>query len=157
MKKGFTLVELIIVMAILISLFTLGSINILNTQKQSSASATVSTLISDIRFQQSKAMLGQTDGGQEADTYGIHILGGQYVLFKGSVYSESDPGNTVIDIDPNFSLGTSFLDNTIVFSQGSGEIVGYLAGADQIELVGITDTSSVLLTLNQYGVVVSQN
>lgn len=157
MKKGFTLVELIVVLGILMALFALGSINLLNSERKSASAALANTLISDIRGQQLKSMLRDSDGQAVPDSFGVYIEPNQYVLFQGDSYNSSNPSNVVIPLDQNIQLSTNFPSSALVFASGSGEVVGFVEGSDQITLQSPTDTNSVGLVINRYGVVDYQN
>ena len=96
MKRGFTLPELLIVMGVLAILTTLATVNLLRPQHQASTVAAVNILMADIRQQQLKTMLGDTEGFN----------------------------NFSVTLEPPFQVSTTFPNNQIVFQAGSGEVAG---------------------------------
>lgn len=152
MKSGFTLPELILVMGILLTLFALVTNSLLGSQHQTSLNSLISSLISDIKSQQFKSMSGDTAGRGMTDTYGVYFASGQYVLFLGSAYSSGNPDNFTVSLDSNLQLSTTFPSQSVIFSKGSGEIIGYDANADTITISSPSDSKT--LEFNQYGVIV---
>jgi prepilin-type N-terminal cleavage/methylation domain-containing protein len=153
MKKGFTYPELIVVMAILLSLFTLVSQGTLGSERKVAVVAIRSTVLSDIRQQQLKAMVGDTDSQPASSDFGVHLAGDRYVLFKGTAYNAGDPNNFSVLLDPNIVITSTFAGDNLIFSQGSGN----LPAAGAITLSSTLDARTVILNFNAFGVVTSQN
>jgi prepilin-type N-terminal cleavage/methylation domain-containing protein len=153
MKKGFTYPELIVVMAIVLSLFALVTFGALNSERKSAMVATTHTLMSDIRQQQLKAMIGDTDGQASASAFGVHLESDRYILFKGINYSPSDPVNFTVMLDPGIGVTTDFSGGNLIFAVGSGE----MPSSGEVTLTSTSDSASVSLMLNNYGVEVAQN
>lgn len=129
-QKGLTLIELMVAIGILLILFALTTINLSRLPSSTSQSSGYDLLVSDLRNQQTEAMSGyQADSGASSTSpYGIHFESTSYTLFKGSVYSASDPSNFVVKLDPNLSFtGSTFPTDPsgsyVVFSAGSGDVV----------------------------------
>lgn len=153
-KRGFTFVEIIVVIAIFLTLIGLTLTNPLNLMESTSINTTVDTLITDIKNQQIKAMVGDTEGRGVPDTYSVYIEPTQYVLFHGQNYSPGDPSNFSVVIDSKYQLSTNFTDSKIIFTSGSGEIVGL---ATEPKLVTITETRTGQkkeIKINKYGVII---
>lgn len=146
---GFTLVELLVTIGLIGSLIGLTTISLINVQRKVTLSSTITTLISDLKEQQTKAMTGDT-GGVSKDSYGIYLDTNRYILFHGDLFSSTDPSNFAINLaNIEFSNpGTS-----IVFSQVSGEI----AAASNITLTDITNNQQKTIQINKYGVVTAIN
>jgi len=147
---GFTLAELAIILGVLATLIGLGTISLSNSQQKSSISATVNVIISDMRSQQIKAMIGDTEGRSTASAYGVHFDTDQYVLFNGA-YSSSEPSNSVIDLPPSLEFTTSGVN--IIFSQIDGE----LGSTASITIKSTANNEERTIELNQYGVVTGVN
>src|SRR3989344_6860187 len=141
---GFTLAELAVIMGVLATLIGLGTISLSNSQQKSSISATVNVLISDMKQQQIKAMIGDTEGRAAASAYGVHFDTDQYVLFNGT-YSTSEPSNSVIALPPNLEFTTP---TEVIFSQIDGE----LGSTASITIKSIANNEERTIELNQYGV-----
>jgi len=161
MKKnlaGFTLPELIVVLGILMILLSLSTVNLLTIYGKTSLSTKTSILISDIKQQQLKSMLGDTEGETLADSYGIYFEQNRYILFKGTSYSASDPLNFALNLESDLQFSNiTFPQSQIVFSQGSGEVAGYTSDLDTVTLTNIRTSDSQTVELNRYGVIIVVN
>jgi len=102
-KNGFTLTELMITIGLLLILFTFASINLIGTIRRPAEAGAADVLISDIRSQQLKAMMGR------GETFGISFSETSYTL---------TPDNFTVNLPEGFS----FLPTPqIVFAKGTGE------------------------------------
>jgi type II secretory pathway pseudopilin PulG len=149
---GFTIIELVITMGIFMIITSLVTINLLRAQHNASSSTTVTTLISDIKQQQVKAMTGDTEGRGTRDSYGIHFDTNRYVLFHGT-YSETEISNFNVNLEGSLSFTGLTGDSNVIFSQGSGE----KAGLNSIVLTDSITNSQKTITINTYGVITEVN
>lgn len=157
-RSGFTLIEVLVVIAIAAILISLTSVSLVSVQTRSSINSLTDQLLADIRSQQLKSMTGDTEGSGEISAYGLCFQSQNYVLFRGSVYSPTDPSNFSVAIDEPISLSSSFSGSpcpVLVFSPGSGEIAGYTPGADTVTLSGDIPSETKTLQFNPYGVLIS--
>lgn len=120
-QKGFTLIEVILAITIFALLVGFTTINLLQPQTRATLGSTVTTLVADIKEQQTKAMAGDSLGSGTADNHGIYFEKTRYIIFKGPGYVVSDPTNFVVNIDPGLSLYFNLPNSQIFFSQNSGE------------------------------------
>ncbi|MDO8488172.1 MAG: type II secretion system protein [bacterium] len=157
MRKGFTLPELVIVIAVMLVLIALVTTNLLRPQHRASTTSAMVTLIGDLKQQQLKAMLGNTEGGTTAGSFGVFIDNGQYVLFHGSTYAANDTTNFAVVLDTPLAISTSLLNSQLVFAPGSGEVVGWQTGSDTISLTHSESKETSTLTINAYGTVAQIN
>ena len=125
MRKGFTLVELVVTIGIFAILATLSSVNFFSTYSQSNLGAAEDVLIADIKTAQSNAMAGA---------------------------SEVTWDQSITPLPSEITLTTTFPCSHIIFAPVSGEILGYVSGQDTITLTSGTDTRT--LRLNQYGTLI---
>ncbi len=154
-QKGFTLIELMLVSALGAILVGLVVFNLLRFQNSSSAQVNTDTLVSDLKSQQIKAMLGNTEGRNANDSYGIYFLSDRYVLFHGNTYVSTDSSNFAVKLPSNLVVqSTTFPSNTIVFTKLSGEIPGFVNGSNTVTLRAVNINKTMVLTLNRYGVVI---
>lgn len=156
MKKGqagFTIIEALLVMSIFIVLAGFSTISLLRAKHSSSLSTSVDTFISDLKQQQLKAMVGDTEGRAASGNYGIFFGAGKYTLFYGA-YSSTDSSNFDVSLGDSIQFSDiTFPGSKIVFKQGSGEIESYIDGSNTITIKDIMDNSQKIITLNEYGVV----
>jgi len=145
MKKGFTVVELLVSIGILTVLFALTTINLTRLPSSASQSTSYNRLISDLRSQQTKAMVGydsaETPIGSKP--YGIHFENTSYILFAGSSYV----GGTdyyAVELDPGLSFTNSGED--ITFSTGNGETVPVIFSIVNDQINQIQE-----IKINKYG------
>ena len=116
-SRGFTLMELIIIMGLLASLFVFSSINLLRPQRSSSLEVTLTQVVADLRHQQLKAMTGENGGGD----FGVYFETGSYYLFSGSSYTPGDPANSQVDLESTLQFSAVSVPNPLVFQAGSGD------------------------------------
>jgi len=146
-EMGFTLIELIVGMTIVLTIFGLTFINFTPLPSRTSSSASSFTILSDIKAQQTRAMSGDAEGAVQSD-YGIHFENTSYTLFTGPSYVPGASGNFSVEFtDANLSFtGVTFPNSSIVFAKGSGETI---PGSFEItnSLTGEVKT----FNLNKYG------
>ena len=157
-NRGFTLIELIIVMTFFGILMGLATINLLNVKQSSSIEASLNILIADLREAQIKAMVGDTEGRGALDTYGIHFGSNSqtYVIYHGT-YSSSESTNFTVSLTDTMRVSTTFPSTEIVFQKGSGEIVGFVNGSNTVTLTDPTNNRTKTITFNKYGVITAIN
>jgi prepilin-type N-terminal cleavage/methylation domain-containing protein len=147
--RGFTLIELILTMGIFAVITTLVTINLLKVQHAASVSSVATTLVADLRGQQTKAITGDTEGRTTTDQYGVHFDSDKYVLFHG-IYTDGEPSNFEIPLEGSLNFTTN---GDVIFSKGSGE----LSGINTITLRDNTTNEQKVININIYGVVNSVN
>jgi prepilin-type N-terminal cleavage/methylation domain-containing protein len=149
-KKGFALVELLVVMGIIAILFSLSIPQLFRLRDRNTLHETKTKIISLIRQQQLKAM-------NSPSAYGVAFNQTSYTLFKGSQFSEGDAANT----NEVLSYPTAFADiefpsSQIVFASGSGEIISFNALQNSVALTDYVHNDQLVMQFNSYGVPVSQ-
>lgn len=154
MRKGFTLIELIVVLGMLATLTGLSYLTLFGRIQQTDVASVMVSLVADFRSQQVRAMSGEQANG--STSYGVHLDADQYVLFSGSTYSPTDPGNTTFPVR-GAQLSTTFPGGNIVFSPGSGEITGFSSNGNAVTVTSSEGGASKTIRLNRYGVVAGEN
>ncbi len=147
---GFTLAELSVVLGIILTLVGLATISLINTQQRTSLNTTVEIIIADLRSQQVKAMVGDTQGLASANDYGVHFDNDKYVLFYSATYSTIEPSNFEVKLPENLEFSTI---GDIVFSKTTGEI----SSPTTVVLKNITNNEEKTIQLNKLGVVTQVN
>lgn len=154
-SNGFTVVELLVIMGIALLLFLLISMSFLDARTGTALTTTADTLLSDLKLQQTKAMLGDTEGRGLPDAYGIYVTANNYILFHGTTYVPNAPDNFTIKAGDGVQFRTSFPGSTVVFATKSGEIVNFASGSSQISVKDSNTTRQKVLQLNKLGTATS--
>jgi type II secretory pathway pseudopilin PulG len=149
--KGYTLTELIIIMGLFALLIGISAINLVGAKQHSSLNTTVEIFVGDIGQQQLKAIIGDSEGGVSADTYGIHFNTTDYVLFHGANYNVNDPTNFKINLGDNIQFNGSY--NDLIFQRVSGELT---SGGSIVFQDKTTNVQKTIL-YNIYGIITSVN
>lgn len=155
--RGITFIEVVVVVAIFLTLLALAVPNSLNFRSKAASSTIISSVVSDIKGQQIKAMTGDTEGRGVPDTYSIYIQSDSYVLFHGQNYSQLESTNFTIPIDSQYQLETLFPENKIVFAEGTGEVVNFNPSQNSITVRETATGTRKTIYFNKYGTVTSIN
>jgi len=132
-----TISELIVVMAISLTLFAIGGVAFIKPQQKANIDSVVNTLIADIKSQQTKAMLGDTNSD-----YTIHFEVDSYTL-----------DNFTVSLDTNVKItNISFSNQDLIFQKGSGE-VNFVSGQNSLTIENESGDGSVQISINKYGAV----
>lgn len=152
-EEGFTFPEVIVILGIVAVLFGIVTVGLLRIQRSPQVRTTATILMTDIKSQQLKAMMGDTGGSGMRDLYGVAVEPSRYVLFAGNTYIPGSPTNAPVEIGPALVASTTIPGGTLLFAKGSGEIIGHIDGADTVTLTNIDNGQAVTLRVNEYGVV----
>lgn len=156
-QKGFTLIESVVAIMIFLTLMGIATVSVLTSRQKAQSNTTLKTIITDLRQQQIKAMVGSTEGSQ-VGSYGIFFWANSYTLFHGSAYNPADPSNSVVNLGEGVSItNILFPQSLVIFATRSGEIVNYSSGSDSITVTTFSTGENKVVRLNQYGVVVQAN
>ncbi len=126
-EAGFTLIEVLLTLALVAGLCALSFTSLGQPQVTASLAGTLDTLVADLRSQQLLAMTGNGDAGS-AQPHGIVIASDHYTLFAGTSFDSGDDANYTVTPGEGISLDTDFPDEQIVFSQGTGEVRNFSSG-----------------------------
>jgi len=158
LSKGFTLIELLLVSGMSAILFGLIIFSLMGFRNTSSQQSNTASLVSDIKSQQFKAMMGETEGRTDSDNYGIYFYPDRYVLFHGSTFNSDDPTNFTVDLPEDLAIAsTTLTDNKVIFEKLSGEILGFVPGADSVTVKALNVNKDIVISLNRYGVITQIN
>jgi len=153
-SKGFTLVELLVVTAISAVLFGLLTVNLLRFQNNTSRQSNIDVLVSDLKSQQLKSILGSTEGRSTNDSYGIYFMSDRYILFHGTTYNQNDPSNFAVMLPTDVRIqSTSLPNNSAIFTKLSGDLQGHVNGANTITVHAVNNNENTIISLNRYGVI----
>lgn len=155
LQRGYSFIEVIIIMAIGATLVGFIVINLLGSQHRFSLSTSADTLINDIKIQQLKSMVGSTEGRTSTDSYGIAFGQHSYTFFHGTSYNSSDLSNAIFTLDTNILITTTFPSSAIVFQRPTGEIANFSANTNTVTLKDTTNNQTITLTFNSLGIITS--
>ncbi len=136
-NKGFTLIEILVVVAVITVIIAFGSVIDLNAFKTDTLSGEESRIISILQKARSRSMANMYN-----TTHGVCYIAPDYVIFQGSTCASGDsiPANTNIASNP----GSTF--PTFVFSR--------LTGNTTAGTIHITDgINSKDITINNEGTI----
>jgi len=155
-QKGFTILEVILAMSVLVILLGIATINLMGAANKTYQTTTAETLYTDLKSQQIKAMNGDTGGSGTTGAYGVYFHPTEYILFRGATYSASNPTNFAVKIpdDVNFT-NILFPNSQIIFASGSGEFANFVSGHNSAIINNIEGLGQKTVTLNRFGVVTS--
>ncbi|MBI3634164.1 MAG: prepilin-type N-terminal cleavage/methylation domain-containing protein [Candidatus Yonathbacteria bacterium] len=143
-QQGFSLLELLIVMAILVTMATMGSGMYRSFGKNVELSSAAQEIAADLRHMQSKAMTGEGNF-----KWGGHFVNGTpddyYVLFSTSGTSYVDSGTvsiatTTLSKTISFSDPTDSASKDIIFNKISGTTT---AATISVASEGLTQTVNI--------------
>lgn len=158
MKKAFSLPEIIVVIGILLVLSGFAIVNLFSAKHTTSLNTTVNMFIADLKNQQVKAIVGDTEGRVTADSYGIYFDQSTYILFHGTTYSQTDPANFTINLGDNVAFANVLLPQSqIVFAKGSGTVLGFVNGSNTLTLRNVLSNEQKVITVNRFGTVTGVN
>lgn len=149
-QAGFTLVEILITLAIFGVLCAMTVINLGAPQTAASLNGTVDELVADLKAQQLLAMTGDSGSLSDQQPQGVLIAADHYTLFAGAAFDGGDGNNYTLTPGEGISFSTDFDDSQVLFNKGSGE----LSGGGTIT-VG-RDGESKTITINRLGTVTVQ-
>ena len=92
-KKGMTIVEILITLAIFVILLSIVLPQFSKIRENQVLKSTVSDIMSNLNKAQS-----QTLASVDSSSYGVHFQSDKVIIFKGIVFSASDSNNNTTDI-----------------------------------------------------------
>jgi len=151
--KGFTLVEVIIVGAVMSTMFLLATQSLYSGVRSASLDQTSSGILQDMRVQQMRAMQGLVASGGATVDYSIRFEQDRYILYPGVVYDSNNAHNQVVLLDPTMKFTSITVpDQTIAFARGSGEVRGFVNGLNTVVLTDVDRNISIIIQINRIGV-----
>jgi len=145
-KKGFTLVELLVAIAIMVLMISIGVVTFVSSKNASNLNSYTDGIISSLEQARGNALSGK--GGS---SYGIKFTTNTltHTLFTGSTYSSSATTNVVTQIGTGYTLTTNLTgsSNTIVFSR----LTGVPSATGTITLLQQATSKSKIITIGTQG------
>lgn len=151
-NKGFTLIEVAIVMALFAIMAGLIATNLIRPQAQASLNSTYPTIYADIKSQQVNAMAGSTRGETSSQDFGVYFDVNSYTIFTGTSYIPGESGNLTVELASGLEFSNITLPaSQVVFTSNTGVFSGYIPAQDSVTLTHNTTNESLTFTINKYG------
>ena len=118
-KKGFTLIEIIIAIGVLLVVSTLGFNAFASFKKIADLTSSADAALSQLIQARSKTL-----SAEEAQQYGVHFEVNQTTFFKGVTYSASDPDNQAFVLPATVEISSISLSGSgddVLFKKLTGE------------------------------------
>jgi prepilin-type N-terminal cleavage/methylation domain-containing protein len=150
-KKGFTFIEVVVVMGIVSLLFAISAPDLFKLQDRNVLQNTTTEIVSLLRQQQFNSM-------NSPQVYGVHFEQSKYTLYTGSEFVEGKVENTAHELSYPIAISSVlFPGGDVRFASGSGEIIGYSSTANTITLTDTVHLIEKTIKLNSLGVPLVQN
>jgi prepilin-type N-terminal cleavage/methylation domain-containing protein len=116
--KGFTLIEVLVVIAILISLSTIGVGTFKNMREHSALRIATEVVFQEITFARSNTLASAND-----TVYGVRVASTSVIRFTGQSYTPTSTSNRVTTFDEGVTATGSLVSSgtSIVFARLTGE------------------------------------
>ncbi len=139
------MIEIILVLSIFSILTSFVTINLLRPQNKASVDSISTQLVADIKNQQIKSMVGDTEGQNTPQQFGVYFEQDGYTLFRGAAYNNSEPSNFKVTLEGDLAIGNiTFGANQIIFEKISGNVAGFTPGSNSLTIShassGVTET-----------------
>ena len=147
LRKGLTLIELVIVIGITLILLSFSLVNTSRSKSFVTVDSALHTLINDVKSQQNKAL---TIG----PSYGIHFESSKYSLFNSVTYDQNNALNFDVTLGEGLQISQINLpNNEIVFSSSSGAIDNFDEAQNSVSLTLPATGETKTFFINKYGVI----
>lgn len=100
-KKGFTLVEIVVVVCIIAVLIILGFINYRDFEKRVSLSSNANQIISALHLANERTISLSNNL-----VHGVHFTTSTYTLFASSTYNPADPANEIFNLPADIEISS---------------------------------------------------
>ena len=116
-SEGFTLIEILIAVAILMLLAFLAIASFTTFRQQVEIDSSSQNILSTLRLARSKTLASESE-----DNYGVHFQADKYVLFKGTSYNPDDSSNNEYTLTDSeiFSISLNGEGSDVIFNRVRG-------------------------------------
>lgn len=149
-QKGFSLIEMIIVVSIFVLLVAGSVVAFSRFGEKQIIKSTVSEVLSELDEARSLTL-----ASYDNTVYGVHIESDKITFFKGSTYSPSDPDNNITELSEKVSISNISLfggGDDVIFQRLTGKTDQY--GTLTISLVS-DPTETKTITIQESGIIES--
>lgn len=152
--KGFSLIELLVSMSILLLLFAIAFSSVGNLIPDANLDGAVLTLRADLREQQMKALTGYETITGGSSNYGIFFEQDRYTLFTGNSYIEGNQENYLVTLPEGLEINPISLPfESVVFAAKTGEVLNFNPDYSRITIRNVLSQQAQTLDINLLGVI----
>lgn len=152
-NNGFTLIEIIIAIFIMVFLFSASILYYFATNESTKLSTATQDIISNIKLAKNR-----TVASLASSSYGLHFENSQYVMFRGVSYSVSDPNNIFYAVPAGIEIANISLEGggvNVMFNRITGRVVSN--GSIDVRVISDTSKSkTITIPVSGEAAVVSQ-
>jgi len=160
-QQAFTFIELLVVVAIIGIMSTVGYVSMSKLQKTADTQTSMDRLVASIKTQRMYAMLGNSTTRTKAMPQGIYFQQGSstFVLFncdelQGCSYMPYKNSNTTDTLENTLIFSNVNLPgNQIIFAPYSGEVSNFQTNTNSIMIDNINDHTVTNIHITQVGTV----
>lgn len=158
MKKGFTQVELLLVVGILAVLLSLGTVIFSNFARQDQLMVEARKIESLLNEARMKTVAGFSLGEAQSQNFGVYFQVNQIVLFSGSSYDSLNPKNQIFTLPTELEIKSiSLPSGSIVFEKISGEVLNFDPNLNSLILNDQKSDQEKRISVQQLGTVKIEN
>lgn len=145
-QKGFSIIEILVVLALMTVLISITLVAFVSSRKNESLKSDTETVVQIL--QQARS---QTISSKNASSYGVNFATSSLTLFPGTTYSSSNSANLVTALTKNTTISTTLPGGTsaLVFNRITGEI----NQSSTVTIVVSNDTSSTTIKVYKTGII----
>jgi prepilin-type N-terminal cleavage/methylation domain-containing protein len=153
-QAGFTLIEVLVTLAIMTALSVLTFVNLGRPQTTASLGSTVDTLVADASSERILAMAGDGGTADGPQPHGLRVQATDYTTYAGVAFDSQDANNFTVTPGGGIGFSTTFASGQVQFDAISGEVRDFDPAKNTITVTDGDETRT--LTLNRFGVVTVQ-
>jgi len=153
---GFTLIEILVVIGIISTIFMLSTLAVLNIQKTQLLENNAWAVVSLLRQAQNQALNGVSVDGANQTNFGVHFDSstGEYILFRGDNFNPGDSYNFVQNLPSGLSFNLTLPSgNNVVFNKITGRVGNYNNLRHFIRIRDDNTGNEITIDFNQQGAV----
>ena len=150
-KQGFSFIEILVVLAVLAIVVAFGATAFLPFYRNQILNGALEQVVALINEARSKTL-----SSEDASQYGVHFETSKITLFKGTIFSESNPDNQEFKLPSSVEISEILLNGggpDLVFKRLTGETnqfgrIGLKLKADTPRVKSITIETSGLVNID---------
>lgn len=97
--RGFTLIETLVVVTIILTLVSIVSVSYRNFSRQTELQTSAQEIVATLDRARTRTQASRNDS-----QYGVHLASGSYALFPGNNYDANSPDNETVTLNSRFEI-----------------------------------------------------